>query len=307
MGFNLGKSLSRIGKSVSGAVQDAGESVGKTIAGSEGAKIGGQIGKVASYAMPGGQMQMASDVGKAVGGPVGGLIEQAGGGAGGGGVAQAAMGMAQGLPPTGIDQQLATLNQQQIGPAAGMPADQGGSIGSNNIQQLSRTLAQSYGLPIGKGNIVDENGNFLVTPQQLAQQSGQSVGDVAASMNMVSQALNRKQNEQRQDQGRAALETGLGMVQSRGRGSLAAMQSGFYQGLADMYSNQEYEAADFSYWIQKEKDDAAAAIQQQELKASKKNDLIGGALSGASIGSTFGPWGAAIGGGLGLLGASDWF
>ncbi len=208
---------------------------------------------------------------------------------------------AQGLAPTGVSQQLATLNQtyqaqampqqaaalQTIPSGVAGPGGQGQAQpqGSTNTQQMAQRLAQGYGLPIGRGNIVDEAGNFLMTPDQLAQQGGIGLGEAAAKMNYVSQALANAQTEQQQQKGIAALQTGVGLVQSRGRGSLAAMQSGFYQDLADLYSNQEYAAADFSYFIEQERFQRAEALMRRQEKMAKKQSrfgFVGGLIQGVA-------------------------
>jgi hypothetical protein len=159
---------------------------------------------------------------------------------------------------------------------------------------------------VGKDNIVDEQGNFLMTPDQMAAQSGMAPADAAASMQYLSQAISRQQNEQQQAQGVAALQTGLGQVQSNARGSLAAMQSGFYQGLADMYSNKEYASADFSYFIQRDKEAAALALNKAQVKQSEKSDVWGAVIGGAAAGGAIGgPIGAGIGAVVGFV--SKWF
>jgi hypothetical protein len=211
----------------------------------------------------------------------------------------------QGLPPTGLQQQLASLNsyysqvqnarmpggpmgmgggggfgfnvrQSQFG-AAQAQGDQGQlpqdmEIGSSSLDAMARNLAQRYGMPIGRGRLVDDQGNFLMTPQQIADASGGSVtlGEAATQMNYISQAIARQQNEQQQQKGISALQAGLGQVQSRGRGSLSSMMSGYYEGIADLYANQEYEAADFSYYIQKEQLDIQSELQRRAEKLMKK-------------------------------------
>jgi hypothetical protein len=207
----------------------------------------------------------------------------------------------QGLPPTGLQQQMNSLNQfysQVQGAGQGTPGmgglgfnvrgrqfataqlqeDQGqlqqdeGQIGSSSIDQMARNLAQRYGMPIGRGRLVDDQGNFLMTPQQRADASGGSVtlGEAAAQMNYIGQAISRRQNEEQQQKGISALQAGMGQVQSRGRGSLASMMSGYYEGIADLYANQEYEAADFSYYIQKEQLDVQAELQRRAEKLARK-------------------------------------
>jgi hypothetical protein len=213
-----------------------------------------------------------------------------------------------------VQAQLATVNQQSqqtaqatLAPGSPQPApDSGGQFGSNNVQQLAQRLAQGYGLAVGKDNIVDEQGNFLQTPDQMAAASGMAPADAAASMQYLSQAISRQQNEQQQQQGVAAMQTGLGQVQSNARGSLAAMQSGFYQGLADMYSNKEYASADFSYFIQRDKEAAADALNRAQQKTAEKSSTWGAVMGGAAAGGAIGgPIGAGIGAIVGF--ASKWF
>lgn len=216
--------------------------------------------------------------------------------------APAAQQQQQGLPPTGLQQQLASLNQfygqvqnaqapgalggsigynvraQQFGAAqaqegqGALQPDQGMEIGSTSLDAMARNLAQRYGMPIGRGRLVDDQGNFLMTPQQIADASGgrTTLGEAAAQMNYISQALSRRQNEEQQQKGLAAMQAGLGQVQSRGRGSLAGMMSGYYEGIADLYANQEYEAADFSYYVQKEMQDVETQLQARAERLAKK-------------------------------------
>lgn len=231
--------------------------------------------------------------------------------------APAAQQQQQGLPPTGLQQQLASLNQfygqvqtagqgqkgmgalgfnvraQQFGAAQAMEGGgelgQDVEIGSTSLDAMARNLAQRYGMPIGRGRLVDDYGNFLMTPQQIADASGGSVtlGEASAQMNYISQAITRRQNEEQQQKGMAALQAGLGQVQSRGRGSLASMMSGYYQDIADLYANQEYEAADFSYYIQKEQLDIQQELQRRQERLVKKQGrnqaLMGAGLTIAGL------------------------
>ncbi len=214
----------------------------------------------------------------------------------------------QGLPPTGLQQQMTSLNnmyenvqnaqsayggigfdprQQQFNQSqqgqTGLGQQNTG--GSTNLDQMARDLATRYGLPIGRGRLIDESGNVLMTPDQIANASGGGVtlGEAAAKLNHISQAITRRQNEQQQQKGIAALQTGLGQVQNNARGSLASLQQGLYQGMADMYANQEYEAADFSYFIQKEQMDIAQELQRRQEKLAKKQ-ARGQFLSGVGMG-----------------------
>ena len=212
------------------------------------------------------------------------------------------------LPPTGLQQQMGALNNfyNQVqnytvqdpnyvkgnalftnSPGMGIGYDvranqfqnaqsatlqQQGEMGATSLESIARNLATRYGLPIGRGRIVDDQGNFLYTPEQLADASGGqlTMGEAAAQMNYISQALANYKNEKQQKLGIAAMQTGLGQVQQRGRGSMASMQSGFYQGLADLYANQEYEAADFSYYIQKEQLEIQQELQRRYERQVKK-------------------------------------
>lgn len=202
----------------------------------------------------------------------------------------------QGLPPTGLQQQLNSMNtlysnvaqagnetelggygydvrQYQFDNRGGGELGVNGDIGGSSLDQIARNMAQRYGMPIGRGRLVDESGNFLHTPQQIADASGGSMtlGEAAANMNYISQALTKQQNEKQQAKGIAAMQTGLGQVQERGRGSLASMMSGQYEAIADLYANQEYEAADFSYYIQKEQQDIAQELQRRQERQIRKN------------------------------------
>lgn len=260
--------------------------------------------------------------------PPAGQMQQPGGAPGGG------------LPPTGIQAQLASLqgfyNQVQQASVPGLgsvgfnpytfgpqQALAGGGVGGQgvggtnmaagqvNIQQLARNLAQRYGLPMGRGELVDPQGNWLVTPEQLAQASGsgETMGMAAAKMNMISQAITNQQNQQQQTKGIAALATGAGLVQSRGRGSLATMQSGYYRDIADMYANQEYEAADFSFFIEEERYRMQMELQRRAEKKAKKKARIGTVLGIAGIALAPFTGGATLGlaGGLAGAGETGWF
>ncbi len=218
-----------------------------------------------------------------------------------------------GMPPTGLQQQLSSLNNAYAGfKSAKMGTTYGGGVygadtsrigfdvrgfqvqnaqmsenqgalgqqsmvGQTSLDQLARSLAQNYGLSIGRGRLVDEEGNFLMTPEQLANasQGADTIGTAAAKMNFIAQAISKRQNEQQQQKGIAAIQSGLGQVQQRGRGSLASMQSGYYRDLANLYANKEYESADFSYWIEKEKLDLQAELLRRQKSEAKKQARVG--------------------------------
>lgn len=230
-----------------------------------------------------------------------------------------------GLPPTGLQAQMTSLNQfyqqaagQGVTPGSTQPAQalQGGGVsggamapGQMNIQQMAQQMAQRYGLPMGRGELVDPSGNFQVTPDQLAASSGESQGMIAAKMGYISQAIANEQNRQQQQKGIAAIETGMGLVQSRGRGSLAAMQSGFYQDIADLYSNQESEAADFSFFVEEERFQMQMQLQRKAEERAKKSARFGTILGIAGVAMAPFTGGASLGlaGGLSQAGETGWF
>lgn len=162
-----------------------------------------------------------------------------------------------------------------------------------NLNQMASDLAQRYGLALPRGgSIVDENGTMLYTPDQIAQMSGgaETIGTAAAKMQYIENAITQEQNRKQQELARGAISAGMQLVSDRGRGSLATMQSGFYQDLADLYSNQIEEAEDFSYFIQKEAQDIQMELQARAERLFRKQsrmlammgigNIIGGAVSG---------------------------
>lgn len=200
---------------------------------------------------------------------------------------------AQPLPPTGIDQQLTTINATAAAATGGQPtqpqpAGAAGAVGSTSIQQLARNLAQQYGLNVGRGDLVDEQGNFLQLPDQVGGEGGHGadMASAAAKMNYIREAIDAQMNREQQAKGVAAIQTGLGQVQQRGRGSLASLQTGLYQDLADLYSNQEYDRADFSYFIQQGMFEQAAHQAHRARKAAKKTAKI--QLAGSILGGVAG-------------------
>lgn len=219
----------------------------------------------------------------------------------------------QALPATGIQQQVAGVNAQRQTMAGGLPGAQqltqpgqlpgAQQMGQTSLTGLASKLASSYGLPVGRQGLVDPQGNFLQTPEQISAMSGGQVStvDAAAKMNYIAAAITRQQQRASQQKARGALEAGAKLVQSRGRGSLAAMQSGFYQQLSQLYASEQHEAADFSYFIQQDRFNRALREMRKQRKAAKKSRRLGmvGSVAGAAIGGIFGPAGAAIGGQLG--------
>lgn len=289
MGF--GSSLKKIGKQISGAVKGAGDAAIAPIK---------AVGQVAT-----GDVQGAGDTLKQ--GFQGGM--------------QAATGMSgaaaiPALPPTGLQRQVAGMQQGTKPPLQIQSSQQGLPIAQSSLSQLSNSLAQSYGLPIGRNPYFDDQGNALQTPDQIASQTGQNVGDVSAKMQLIGDAVQRRQQEQQMKKSEAALQSGIGLVNSRGRGSLATLQSGLYQGLAQLYQDQQYEAADFSAFIQNDMFRQTMDLEKQKLKAAKKGAKAAGIMGGikalaggALIATGFGaPIGAPlIGQGLSEAGSSGWF
>lgn len=208
------------------------------------------------------------------------------------------------LPPTGIQRQVSGTNAAMLaqGPQqqgqGGLPGAQ--PFGQTSLSQLASRLATSYGLPVGRQGLVDAQGNFTMTPDQVAAESGGQIGmgDAAARMNYIGAAVAREQTRRSEGQARAALESGIKQVQSRGRGSLAAMQSGMYQNLSSLYASEQHEAADFSYFIQQDRFNRMMKEMRKARKAGKKSKrfgAIGSALGGIIGGIAGGPAGAGIG------------
>jgi hypothetical protein len=138
-------------------------------------------------------------------------------------------------------------------------------FGQSSLKDLAEKMASNYGLNFSRGSLVDTEGNFQMTPDQLAGAGG-DLSDTAANMNRIAQAINDQRVQMQQDKATAALQAGAGLIQKRGRGSLAALQSNFYQAMAQNYTNPNLlpEQQDFSYWIQKEGLDDASAIREKE-------------------------------------------
>ena len=222
------------------------------------------------------------------------------------------MGTVPGLPPTALSMQMQSMNdqyqqaqqqqQQQGGGLQAMGAGMGGSpstidpngfggqggplgagqYGRSSLNDMAERMAASYGLDFGRGSLIDADGNFLMTPDQLAANNpGMDLGDVAANMNRISQAVNDRRIDQQQNKATAALQTGMGQLQQRGRGSLAALQSGFFQSMAQNYTNPNLlpEQQDFSYWIQKGQLDE----EESALNGGSKGGGGGSGSGGAKL------------------------
>lgn len=204
------------------------------------------------------------------------------------------MGNVPGLPPTALSMQMQSMNDQyqqaqqqaqmqtmgatlQTGGPLTMTNEQTGSqfgageFGRTSLQDMAERMARSYGLNFSRGSLVDSEGNFQMTPDQLASDGGE-MDTIAAQMNRIAQAINDRQVEQQQNKATAALQAGLGQVQQRGRGSLAGMQSNFYQSMAQNYTDPNLlpEQQDFSFWIQK------AGFEEAEEQRLKEESALGG-------------------------------
>jgi hypothetical protein len=247
---------------------------------------------------------------------------------------------AQGLPPTGLQQQLASMqeqysaysrarvpglggigvdvnagggaNQQSLRPATlGGQQQPGGAPGlpqgQTSLQALAQRLASSYGLAVGRDQLVDSQGNFMMTPDQIAKASGgaDTMGTAAAKMNYIASAIQRQQTDANMKKSEAALQAGLGVVSKRGRGSAVEQQQQFYQGLANLYQNQDYEAADFSYFIQKEKMDIEQEMMRKAEKLQKSKAKAGfwGGLAMTGINIAAGNYAGAVQSGMGAYGS----
>jgi hypothetical protein len=196
------------------------------------------------------------------------------------------MGSVPGLPPTALAMQMQSLNDEYAraqGADGGMQAMgmQAGALGGagkpvnadyarSSLQDMAERLAKGYGLQFGRGSLVDEFGQFQQTPDQLA--AGGDVSNTAASMNQISEVMNQRRIEQQQNKATASLQAGAGLLQQGGRGSLAALQSGFYQAMAQNYTNPNLlpEQQDFNYWIARDQLDEARADEIERLKAEEK-------------------------------------
>ena len=214
------------------------------------------------------------------------------------------------LPPTGIQQQLASIQSQPPADPTQAPSDPAVQ-GSTSLQQLGSQLAQSYGLDLGREKLFDDQGNPLQTPEQVAQASGgkETMATAAAKMNFIADALAKRQTEQSQQKAEAALSTGIGLVQSRARGSLATLQQGLYSQMANLYASQEYEAADFTYYIQREEQLYQRRLQRRSEKHAKKGARMGAVMGAVGLLAAPFTGGATLGmaaEGLGQLGNTGW-
>jgi len=220
------------------------------------------------------------------------------------------------LPPTALQMQMSAMTQgQQRQQGAGMQAYGAGMttggpsfinpMGRSStagrqydtarlgIRDMAEQLARNYGINFAEGTLVDPQGNFRQNPEQLAAlqggagAQGMDMASIAESMNYVADAINQRQLEQQQNKAGAALQTGLGLVQERGRGSLAAMQSNFFQSMAAVYTDPNLlpDQADFSYWIARDREEEADLNREREDKVTGGNTTGGAATSGPGASS----------------------
>jgi hypothetical protein len=172
--------------------------------------------------------------------------------------------------------------------------------GGSSIQELAQYLADSYGIPMGRQQLVDEMGNFTRMPTDAAE---------AARFNYIAKAVADARNRQQQAKSVAALQTEAGLVQKRGRGSLATLQAGTYRALAAQYNEMQYEADDFSYFIQEEflRRQEEMVRKAEKLAKKRRRGSMWGGIAGAAIGTIVAPgvgtmagyqMGSAVGGGM---------
>ena len=228
-------------------------------------------------------------------------------------------GQTQPLPATGIAQQASTyaLSQRNQFSGGALPGPGAGGGDDGSYSAIAARFAQSLGIPLGRNQqIVDEQGNFLMTPDQIAEASGGSIseGEAAARFNYLSSAIANEQRRRADRQSIASLETGIGLVQNNARGSLATLQSGLYERLSANYQDQarNIEQTDFSYFIQREQLEYARAIARDVARAARRGAAIGGVLGivGGIAGLASGNYAAGaqgLAGGAQSLSQAGWF
>lgn len=172
------------------------------------------------------------------------------------------------------------------------------------LQQLANQLADRYGMG-GRAPIVDSAGNFTREPNS---------ADEAVKFQYIAQALANYKAEQLQKQAVATQQAGIGLVQSRGRGSLATLVSGQYQSLAQTYQADigrvSQSVPDFSYYIQKEMMERqerylaeVKRFQEKQQKYALYGMVIGGVVGFAGGGIAGAAQGAYVGSQVGQTAA----
>jgi hypothetical protein len=109
------------------------------------------------------------------------------------------------------------------------------------------------------------------------------MASIAEQLNYVAGAINDRRIEMQRQKAAAAIAAGMGMVQDRGRGSMAGMQSGFYSQMAAIWNdpNMLPDQQDFSYWIMRDREEEADEIREKE---NRENELNGGGGGGGAGG-----------------------
>lgn len=250
-----------------------------------------------------------------------------------------------GLPPTGLQQQLAGMQQQyqayqsarvpglghvgvdvnanarnnQASLRGGATQQQPGQTmqagmqapnlpqGQTSLQALAQRLASSYGLAIGRDQLFDAMGNPNLTPDQIAAASGgkETMGTAAAKMNYIAAAIQNQKNEQNLKKSEAAIQSGMGLVSQRARGSMIELQQQGFRDLANLYQQQDKEAADFSYFIEKEKMDIQNEMlrRAEKLKGKKARAGFWGGLGITALNIAAGNYAGAVQSGMDAYGA----
>lgn len=250
-------------------------------------------------------------------------------------------GLAQ-MPGTGVQQQMQAVNQYydvirgshmgfdpqtygnnrestggvrpELANMAPGTEERGVTAGGNNIQGIANRLAQSYGLAVGRGQIVDERGNFLITPEQLAGASGgaETAATAAVKMQQMATALYNEQRRESQKRAQASAGAAAALAGQRGPGSLLQQQSGALQNLSQVYQAEDYEMYDFSGSIAVEQMNIAQELfkrQEKWMKKKARGQFVGGiiqTLVGAAAGDV-----SSVGQGLATsssaAGQTGWF
>lgn len=267
------------GKTLASTYDKIGQGAESLVSGLAGEKLGGMVGGAISSPYNMGetyQDKALLEAEAAAAGGGGGIGAPLGPGAGGGGLttgglmqAQAQMASAQ----QGLDQQ-GGAGTVSIGQPQGSPS-------GTKLQQIAQQMADNYGLQTGGKPIVDASGNMNYMPQN---------ADQAVAMQAISQAVANEQTRAAQNRAVAAIQAGFGQFSKRGPGSLMVLQSGLYENLANMYANEEYHAADFGYFIEKEAQERQAALLRQQKKEADRKGNLSGILgvAGAVVGFKFG-------------------
>jgi len=177
---------------------------------------------------------------------------------------------------------------------------------ASGMQQMGNQLAERYGIG-GRAPLVDAAGNFNRTPQSAEE---------GVKFQYIADALANYQAQQAQNRAEATQAAGIGLVQQRGRGSLALLQQGAYQSLAGTIERDKERinnmAPDFSAFIEMEMQNRAEEFQREVMRFQKKQSkyamiggivgMVGGGLLGGVGGAGAGmQLGSAVGGGMSYI------